>query len=81
MKHINHSIINDDKYGDFKANKHFSSKFNYKYQFLHAYSITFSNIKGALSYLSNKTFIAPLKDKQKSILNDLFDHNLIIEEI
>ena len=81
MAHINYPLVNDDKYGNFASNKDFQKSFNYKYQFLHSYSISFANIKGALSYLSNKTFIAPLKDKQKSILNDLFGHNLIIEEI
>ena len=81
MAHINYPLVNDDKYGNFASNKDFQKSFNYKYQFLHSYSISFANIKGALSYLSNKTFIAPLKDKQKSILNDLFNHNLIIEEI
>ncbi|MBR3890477.1 MAG: RluA family pseudouridine synthase [Bacilli bacterium] len=80
MAYIDHHLVNDDKYGNFNANKEFNSIYKYKYQFLHSYMITFSNIKGPLSYLSNKTFKAPLKTKQIQILSDLFK-DLIIEEI
>ena len=80
MAHINHHLVNDDKYGNFAINKEFTSKYKYKYQFLHSYKITLSNIKGPLSYLSNKTFKAQLKPKQIEILNDMFT-DLIIEEI
>lgn len=80
MSYIDHHLINDDKYGNFSVNKEFNAIYKYKYQFLHSYMITFSNIKGPLSYLSNKTFKAPLKAKQIQILNDLFK-DLIIEEI
>ena len=80
MSYIGHHLINDDKYGNFSVNKEFNAIYKYKYQFLHSYMITFSNIKGPLSYLSNKTFKAPLKAKQIQILNDLFK-DLIIEEI
>lgn len=72
MSSINHPIINDDKYGDFNMNKEFYNIYKYKYQFLHSYKITFSTIEGTLSYLSNKTFIAPLKKEQLSIINSLF---------
>lgn len=72
MSSINHPLINDEKYGDYKINKVFSEKFNYKYQFLHSHIIKFKNIKGKLSYLSNKTFVAPLKNKQKEIIKELF---------
>ena len=80
MSYIGHHLINDDKYGNFSVNKEFNAIYKYKYQFLHSYMITFSNIKGPLSYLSNKTFKAPLKAKQIQILNDLIK-DLIIEEI
>ncbi len=80
MSYIGHHLINDDKYGNFSVNKEFNSIYKYKYQFLHSYMITFFNIKGPLSYLSNKTFKAPLKAKQIQILNNLFK-DLIIEEI
>lgn len=72
MSSINHPVINDDKYGDFKSNKEFYATFKYKYQFLHSYKITFSNIDGTLSYLNNKEFIAPIKKEEENILNTLF---------
>jgi len=78
--YINHPIINDDKYGDFSLNKEFIAKYKYKYQLLHSYRITFKNVKGALNYLNNKTFIAPLKENQKQILTDIFNE-LRIDEI
>ena len=36
MNSINHPLVNDEKYGDYKTNKEFSEYFNYKYQFLHS---------------------------------------------
>jgi len=79
MSSINHPLVNDEKYGDYKTNKEFTNKFNYKYQFLHSYKIKFKNLSGKLNYLSNKTFVAPLKTKQKSILNTLFKEEIINE--
>ena len=78
--YIGHPIINDDKYGDFSLNKEFSQKYKYKYQLLHSYQMSFNNIKGALSYLNNKTFTAPLKENQKVILTNIFNE-LRIDEI
>ena len=78
--YIGHPVVNDDKYGDFTLNKEFSQKYKYKYQLLHSYQISFTNIKGALNYLNNKTFTAPLKDNQKLILQDIFNE-LRIDEI
>lgn len=64
-------IVGDEKYGDFNLNKKFKEEFDYEKQFLHAYSITFKNVKGCLSYLSNKTFKASLKEKEKEVLKRL----------
>lgn len=72
MASINHPLINDEKYGDYKENKEFSNEFNYKYQFLHSYIIKFKNMPEKLKYLENKEFKANLKPKQKEILNKLF---------
>lgn len=72
MASIGHPVINDDKYGDFPFNKSFQNKFKYKYQFLHSYKLTFKNIEGTLSYLSNTTFTAPLKKEENNIINNLF---------
>ena len=79
MSSINHPLINDEKYGDYKVNKEFSNSYNYKYQFLHSYIIKFKALPGKLNYLSNKKFIAPLKEKQKEILKKLFKEEIINE--
>ncbi len=42
FKEINHPLVGDGKYGDFKINKEFNSEFNYDSQFLHAYKIKFN---------------------------------------
>lgn len=79
MSSINHPLINDEKYGDYKTNKEFEEKFNYKYQFLHSYIIRFKNMPEKLKYLENKEFKAPLKPKQKEILKTLFKEEFINE--
>ena len=79
MASTNHPLINDEKYGDFKFNKEFANIYNYKYQFLHSYIIKFKDLPEKLNYLSNKTFIAPLKNKQKEILKTLFKEEIINE--
>lgn len=71
FSYINHPIIGDQKYGNFEVNKKFNNKYNYHYQFLHAYKLEFKDVPGELSYLSGKTFIAPLLNKDKEILKDI----------
>lgn len=71
LSHISHPIIGDSKYGNFVMNKKFEQLFHYKNQFLHSYRISFHNINGCLSYLSNKTFIADLPNKEKDIIDKL----------
>ena len=71
FKEINHPLVGDGKYGDFKINKEFNSEFNYDSQFLHAYKIKFNNLEGDFKYLSNKVFTCPLNTKEKEILNKL----------
>lgn len=74
LSSINYPVINDDKYGNFSANKVFSTNFKYKYPLLHSYKLKFSKLEGVLSYLSNKEFIAPLKKEEIRIINSLFPH-------
>lgn len=71
FSHIDHPVMGDSKYGNFAANKKFESRFNYKNQFLHAYKLSFFNIEGKLSYMSNKEFSCPLSDKESKILKEL----------
>ena len=77
MNSINHPVINDEKYGDFKINTEFYNTFQYKYHFLHSYMIKFNNMPEKLKYLENKTFIAPLKKEQKAILKKIFKEDVI----
>ena len=69
--YIKHPILGDAKYGDFNINRRFEKKFNYKNQFLHAHKITFLELEGKLSYLSNKTFVAKLNKKESDIISTL----------
>lgn len=69
--YINHPILGDQKYGNFAENKIFDERFNYHYQFLHAYKVKFDEVPGKLSYLSNKWFIADLFSKDVDILKKL----------
>ena len=71
FKYINHPILGDQKYGNFAENKLFDERFNYHYQFLHAYKVKFDEVPGKLSYLSNKWFIADLFSKDVDILKKL----------
>lgn len=71
LAYINHSILGDNKYGNFNTNKIFKDNYHYENQFLHAEKLQFLSIEGILSYLSNKTFIAPLPDKEKKIIEEI----------
>ena len=68
---INCPIVGDEKYGDFKKNKIFEKEYDYRTQFLIAHSLTFKEVPGELSYLSNKTFKARISNKELSILNKI----------
>lgn len=68
MAHIGHPIIGDGKYGNININRKFEGKYHYHHQFLHAETLTFINVTGILSYLSDQSFIAPLPEKENKIL-------------
>ena len=71
LSYVNLPIVGDNKYGDFEANKIIKSKYGFDDQFLHAYKIIFKNIKGTLSYLSNKEFKCSLTKEEQKLLNEL----------
>ena len=71
LSYKNLPLVGDEKYGDFNKNKIFESKFKYKKQFLHAYSLEFKEMKGHLKYLSNRKFIAKLNNEETKILEIL----------
>ncbi|MDO5041088.1 MAG: RluA family pseudouridine synthase [Peptoniphilus sp.] len=77
LKNRGFNIVGDVKYGDKALNEKFLKKYNYKSQFLHNYKITF-NIEGEeLAYLKGKSFYSELPQLEKTILEDVFDSNLI----
>ena len=77
MAYIGHPIIGDGKYGNINLNRKFEEKYHYNNQFLHAEKLTFLQINGTLSYLSNKTFIAPLPEKEKNNINQIRENKKI----
>jgi 23S rRNA pseudouridine955/2504/2580 synthase len=64
LQHIGHPLVGDMKYGG--KYKHLSS------QFLHAMSIKFVDIEGALSYLNGKSFYAPPPATYQKLKEELF---------
>ena len=71
MSYINHPLVGDAKYGDYKVNHEFEKLYHFKNQFLHASEIHFGKLEGTLSYLSKKCFIAPLNKELSDIINTL----------
>lgn len=69
--YIKHPILGDNKYGNFDLNKKFRMLYQYDNQFLHAEQITFLEINGILSYISNKTFTAKLPEKEMKIIEQI----------
>ena len=70
MKHINHPLVNDQKYGN-KNSDVLGKKYNMENYFLHAKRMVFHNLKGSIAYLNNKEFIAPLFDCEIKLINKL----------
>lgn len=68
---INHPVVGDSKYGDFKVNKEFKDLYKFENQFLTAYKLSFKNIKGHLGYLSDKSFECFLPNEELKLLEIL----------
>jgi len=60
LSFMGHPVIGDGKYGNMKKNKEYRSLYGLKSQFLHSYKLKMPHMTGAISCLSDKTFIAPL---------------------
>lgn len=64
--HINHPIIGDRKYGDFRANR--SAK-NIRRPLLHAYELEIPDeVDGSLAEISGKKFTAPVPEDMKEFI-------------
>ena len=70
MKHINHPLVGDQKYGN-KNSDILAKKYNMEGYFLHAKRLCFHNLKGSLAYLNDKEFIAPLFNWEIKLINKL----------
>ena len=57
---IGHPIVGDYKYGDPSVNEEAKKRFSIHSQLLHSYQIVFPVLPPPLTYLSGKTFYAPL---------------------
>ncbi len=64
---ISHPLFGDGKYGNRKKNELLRKKFGLKHQLLHAYKLEIPKLPGELSYLSGKTFLAPLPEQFQNI--------------
>lgn len=62
---INHPVIGDRKYGDFRLNREMKQKYSLNHQLLHAYKICFKEPFGCLNYLKDKEIIC---DKPKQFI-------------
>lgn len=76
LSHINHPSVGDAKYGDFNKNKKFNEEYKWKFQFLHAYKLKFSGIKGNLSYLNNKIIVDNLPEDKAKIIKKIFNKTI-----
>jgi 23S rRNA pseudouridine955/2504/2580 synthase len=71
MAAIGHPLVGDSKYGDFKLNKEFEKKYKFSNQFLQAYQISFQEIPGILTNLSNRTFTLKLAKEYDLLLKKM----------
>lgn len=68
---ISYPVVGDSKYGDFKVNKEIKERYGFENQFLHAYKLSFKNLKGHLSYLSGKSFECLLSKEEEKLLEKI----------
>lgn len=71
---INHPVIGDSKYGDFKLNKIIEDKYKFKNQFLSAYKLAFHNLQEPLKNLNNKTFEIKLSNELLDLIESLVNN-------
>lgn len=69
-------IIGDYKYGRKKINDYYKDKYGINSQMLHSYFMKFNISKGALEYLNNKSFYAPLPEWFLDVIYDEFEEKM-----
>lgn len=68
MASIQHPIVGDRKYGDFKVNGLLLKQHGYEHQFLHAERLTFVDCPAPLTYLNGKILQSKLPLEEQSLL-------------
>jgi 23S rRNA pseudouridine955/2504/2580 synthase len=68
MQAIQHPVVGDRKYGDFKVNGLLLKQHDYEHQFLHAERLTFVDCPAPLSYLNGQSFQSDLPKEEQSLL-------------
>lgn len=72
LKALGHPVIGDTKYGSRDTCAHFRRSYGLRNQLLHCGRVSFGMVEGGLSYLSGKTFLAPVPDIYRQIEAGLF---------
>lgn len=73
---LGHPIMGDVKYGDPGRNREFRNQYGIQNQCLHAYRIVFPVMDGHFRHLSEKTWMAPLPEKYREVLEKLWGKEL-----
>ena len=71
MASINHPVVGDNKYGNFKINHEFEDKYHFSNQFLHAYELDFHKVDGPLKNLRDEIIEIPLNKEYLDILKNI----------
>lgn len=67
---VGHPLMGDTKYGSSSFNRICQNRYQLKHQLLHAWKLTFPEMKGKLSGLSHKSFQASLPVQFQNILKE-----------
>lgn len=67
---IGHPVIGDAKYGRTEVNQRVKKQYHIKYQLLHSYQLKLPELTGAMAYLSERDFIAPLPSLFQNLLQE-----------
>lgn len=65
-----HPLVGDYKYGNEKVNAEAKRRFGIRRQMLHSYRVGFPNLREPLTYLSGKSFTAPLPKEFENVLGE-----------
>ncbi len=73
---IGHPLVGDKKYGDATVNEEVKRRFGIHYQMLHSFQVQFPTLPEPLSYLSGKSFTAPLPQEFCRVLTSMKEKTL-----